>query len=225
MKKIIIISVIVVLAAGVTLYLIPWGGAESEVVKSKLKTEAPDNNTIETEVPVANFENLEGLYKAAMAEEIEEVTSEIMFNIDALQGTVGKFKAFEIELSKNSSTAELTVNIDVSSIYTANKMRDEGIRGEGFFEVEKYPTMAFHSETIEKTDTGYVAKGFINMMGIDKEIDVPFVFKGLVDNPETEIAVFEGNFVIDRTEFGMEHTASVGDEVSVNFYTELKKAK
>lgn len=224
MKKIIIISVVVVLAAGLTLYLIPWGGAESEVTKSKLKTEASADN-VETEVPAPVFENLNGLYKAAMTEEIEEVTSEIMFNVDALQGTVGKFKNFDIEFSKNEGSHELTVNIDVNSIYTANKMRDDGIKGEGFFEVEKYPNMVFHAENIEKTDTGYVAKGSINMMGVDNEIEVPFVFKGLVDDPETEIAVFEGNFVIDRTKFGMEHTASVGDEVSVNFYTELKKAK
>lgn len=224
MKKIITIAAVLIIIAGLTIYFIPWGAATSDVKKSKLKTE---NSTGENgETPTSQDINvLNGTYTASVKKGDNDVTSEIMFNVDALQGTIGKFKTFDIEFIKTETSSKLTVNIDVKSIYTANSMRDESLLGEGFFETDKYPDMIFFSETIAKSDTGYIAKGKMNMMGIEKDLDIPFVFKGIVDNPDEEIAVFEGNLAIDRTEFGMEHTASVGDDVSINFYTELKKEK
>jgi polyisoprenoid-binding protein YceI len=60
------------------------------------------------------------------------------------------------------------------------------------------------------------------MMGESKDLAFSFEYKGITENSKgLKVAIFEGTFEIDRTNFGMEHVVSVGDNVTINFYCEL----
>ena len=60
------------------------------------------------------------------------------------------------------------------------------------------------------------------MMGVSKDFSFPFNFLGTSTNLEnTDVAIFEGEFEIDRTQFGMTESAGIGNVVSVNFHTEM----
>ena len=60
------------------------------------------------------------------------------------------------------------------------------------------------------------------MMGESKDLAFTFEHKGITNNNKgVKVAIFEGTFEIDRTNFGMEHVVSVGDNVIINFYCEL----
>ena len=60
------------------------------------------------------------------------------------------------------------------------------------------------------------------MMGESKDLAFSFEHKGITKNSSGfKVAIFEGTFEIDRTNFGMEHVVSVGDDVAINFYCEL----
>lgn len=221
-KKVLLALIAVGIIAAIVLYLIPWGGAESEVKELEITKES---SKVESEagVEINDVTELNGVYTTF---DIDSATSELMFSIDALQGTVGKFKKFEVEYTAGNSLDEskIMVDIDVSSIYTANGMRDDAIRNEGFFEVVKFPSIVFNSTKVEFTDTAYLATGDIGMMGITEELLIPFAYKGKSQNNKgEEVAIFEGNFIFDRTKYGMEHTASVGDEVKVSFTVQLAK--
>lgn len=155
----------------------------------------------------------------------DPTSSEISFDIDGLKDTKGFFKDFDIifKVSDNDpEQAKLKVSINVNSINTENDIRDEELMSNDFFNTEKYPVIEFYSKGIKKIEGEYSTKGLLNMMGERKDLLFSFIHKGITSNSNGfKVAIFEGTFEIDRTNFGMEHVATVGDNVAINFYCEL----
>ena len=202
-------------------FLTPWGNAESVVEKSEVD---PSAETVETanDIVLNDMSEITGEYVSQ--ERLSKVTSEIMFHITGPQDATGSFKQFTINFNsdKDYKKASISVVIDPLSVYTANKMRDESIKGEGFFESKNFPEIIFNSSQIEIGDTSYTATGTLFMLGVEKEITVNFMYEGKGENEEgNPIIIFQGEFTLDRTEHGMEETAGIGNNVEVSFYTEL----
>ena len=151
--------------------------------------------------------------------------SEIAFSIDGLIDTKGFFKQFDILFKVSEITpkeAKFKVKIDVSSIFTNEEKRDKSLMSEEYFNTETYPFIVFKSKSIDKTENGYRVKGKLEMMGISKDFSFPFNFLGTSTNSENkDVAIFEGEFEIDRTQFGMSESAGIGNIVYVNFHTEM----
>src|SRR5690625_3106148 len=66
----------------------------------------------------------------------------------------GRFPAVEGEIvgdPNDLTTAQVNVTVDVSSIDTREKDRDDHLRSADFFEVDKYPQMTFKSTEIKRT--------------------------------------------------------------------------
>ncbi len=200
-----------------------WGQAESQLEKTEVQDNAPKVES-ESGVELSDMNNLTGTFKSEEGEDVK--SSEIAFFIDGIESTKGRYKKFDIDLTvpEDYTQSQLDVVIDAASIYTANRMRDEGLREKDFFNVAEYPQITFSSNEFLLGDTSYVANGTFNMMGTEKPLAVHFLYKGTGTNDNNqEIAVFEGKFVFDRTEHGMSETTSVGNIVEVKFYTELIK--
>ena len=215
-----VLAVMGLITIGVLL-LIPWGNAESELEKSVIEG---SYETIETDndIVLNDMSEITGTYISQ--ENLDKVTSEIMFHITGPQDATGSFKKFTIDFNSDSDykNASISVIIDPLSVYTANKMRDESIKGEGFFESENFPTIKFSSSQIQIGDTSYTATGTLFMLGVEKEITVNFMYEGKGKNEEGKpIIIFQGEFTLDRTEHGMIETAGIGNNVEVSFYTEL----
>ena len=96
---------------------------------------------------------------------------------------------------KNLAASKFDVTVDVASINTGNGMKNTHAKGEKWFNVEKYPTIAFTSSAITKTSNGYEAKGTLEMHGVKKEIIIPFTFTN---------NTFAGNFEINRMDFALD---------------------
>ena len=189
-----------------------WGNPESKLEK-----------TIVEEVKTQDFASILGTTWINNSD--DPTSSEISFDIDGLKDTKGFFKDFDIvfKVSDNDpNQAKIKVSINVNSINTDNDIRDEELMGNDFFNTEKYPLIEFYSKGIKKIDDKYTSKGIINMMGESKDLAFTFEHKGITNNNKgVKVAIFEGTFEIDRTNFGMEHVVSVGDNVIINFYCEL----
>ncbi len=189
-----------------------WGNPESKLEK-----------TIVEEVKTQDFASILGTTWINNSD--DPTSSEISFDIDGLKDTKGFFKDFDIvfKVSDNDpKQAKIKVSINVNSINTDNDIRDEELMGSDFFNTEKYPLIEFYSKGIKKIDDKYTSKGIINMMGESKDLAFTFEHKGITNNNKgVKVAIFEGTFEIDRTNFGMEHVVSVGDNVTINFYCEL----
>ena len=216
------LAAISLVAIGVV-FMIPWGNAESVVEKTEVD---PSAEKVETDNDIVLNDMSE--IKGNWVSQDNRVTRQIMFHITGPQDATGRFKRFTINFNSDSNytKASISVVIDPLSVFTANKMRDKSIKGEGFFESKDFPEIVFNSNQIAIGDTSYVALGTLSMLGVEKEIEVNFTYKGKGESEEgRNIIIFQGGFTLDRTEHGMVATTGIGNNVEVSFYAELAETK
>jgi polyisoprenoid-binding protein YceI len=115
---------------------------------------------------------------AASAKEsykFDQSGSTIDFSVHQFLGTTrGKFTNFSgrIELDReHPENSSVTAQIDVRSIDTRIKKRDDHLRSAEFFDVEKFPRITFKSRNVKRTgpQSGDIA-GDLTMHGITKPI-------------------------------------------------------
>jgi K(+)-stimulated pyrophosphate-energized sodium pump len=123
----------------------------------------------------------------------------------------------------DNGVANIDITIDPASVNTGNKKRDDHLKGEDFFNVEKYPVITFKSNEIVKTENGYIAKGKLTMLGVTKDVELPFVYLGTAETPwGTKAAAIEGELTINRNDFGLSYGPGVlGEDVTLDFSAEL----
>ena len=194
-----------------------WGGnPESKLNKTTLLEHPQKTNS--------SFDNILGT--TWINQKNDSSSSEVSFTIESSpKYTKGIFENFDIlfKVSEDDPTkSKLSVTIDVSSINTDNEMRDENLMDEDYFSLDNFPKISFQSNEIIKTDSSYIASGVIDMMGLQNELSFDFNFKGLGENNrQQKVAIFEGEFTLNRVKLGMPTVKSIGDQVDVKFYCEL----
>jgi len=124
----------------------------------------------------------------------------------------------------NLKTANFNVSVDVKTIDTDNGTRDEHLRSDSYFDVEKYPVITIKSTKINKTNKStagwYYFTGTLTMHGVTKTILFPFsaTVKG-------DSYLFEGKFELDRLAYGVGQNSSVmGKVVKVSLSVLAKKS-
>ncbi|HWY09803.1 MAG TPA: YceI family protein [Bacteroidia bacterium] len=89
-------------------------------------------------------------------------------------------------------SSKLFASIEASTIETGNNEMNAHAKEESVLNAQLFPIMSFESTVIKKMDTGYEATGKLNMKGITKEIQLPFVFRN---------DTFMGKFTIGAKDF------------------------
>lgn len=204
----------------VFIYFVPWGSAKSEVKKTEVEQTDSLIKSGSGKM-INNLDVVSGSYASNNTK--EKVTSEIFFQVEGMQETIGKFNDFIISFEGGEKKSVKAV-IQSSSLFTDNEYRDEHLMETDFFNVENFPTVEFNSSEVIVGDTSYVAKGELTFVGKKFPMDVPFTFigKGKYDDGK-EFAAFEGRFDFDRIKYGMAEDASIGNVAKVWFYAELVK--
>ncbi|MBI3450032.1 MAG: polyisoprenoid-binding protein [Acidobacteria bacterium] len=106
---------------------------------------------------------------------------------------------------KDLATAKIAVEIDPASINTDNSGRDESVRSAEFFDVEKFPKMAFESTSVVPTGATHAAvKGNLTLHGVTRPVELDVEILGFAADPWGGYrAAFEAKGVINRKDFGM----------------------
>lgn len=121
-------------------------------------------------------------------------------------GLFQKFDATVTSSKPDFSDAVFTLSVDVSSVNTEVKMRDDDLRSPNFFDVAKYPTMTFKSTSIANT-TGmkdrYKLTGNLTMHGITKSVTMDLWFRGIINDSmsKKDKAGFQITGILNRTDF------------------------
>ena len=120
------------------------------------------------------------------------------------------------------ATAHFDVQIDLTSVDSKDKDRDQTIRGTDIFDVAHYPTAHYITKTITKTATGFSATGSLTLRGVTK--DVPIDFQFVSTGPQAKL---DGTAKLKRLDFGVgqgdwKSTEWVADAVKINFSLQLK---
>lgn len=149
--------------------------------------------------------------------------------------TEGKFTKFEgtvLSDKPDFSDAKIDLTIDVNSINTEDKRRDDHLKAADFFDAAKYPTITFKSKSFKSLGKNkYKLVGDFTMHGVTKEIELDVTYKGTVEDPyKNTKAGFKLSGVIDRTQFGLVWTGKlaaggllVGNEINLDINIELIK--
>jgi polyisoprenoid-binding protein YceI len=152
--------------------------------------------------------------------------------VSTVRGTLGPISGTVDYDGKDVSTLKADITIDVTRINTGNESRDKDLRGDGFFEVGKYPTMKFKSKRVQPGTAGqFRLVGDLTMHGVTKEVTLD------VEGPSPAVKVQNGGLKvgatattkINRREFGLNYNsmieagAVVGDEVTVTIDIEINK--
>lgn len=154
---------------------------------------------------------------------------------NTISDVAGLFNAFESTVTASNadfSDAVFDLSVDVASIDTEIKMRDDHLRSPDFFEVEKFPKMTFKSTSIEKTETKnrFKLKGDLTLRGITKPVTLDVWFRGTIKDAQSgnEISGFQITGTINRLDFGVGTKfpeALISNEVAIKADGEYIKQK
>ena len=122
----------------------------------------------------------------------------------------------------NLANASFNVTVDAKTVDTDLEARDNHLRKEEYFDVEKYPKVSFRSTKITTTNKeGYLYMfGIITIKNTSKEISFPFK----QTNKDGGI-LFDGEFKLNRRDFGVGGKSfSMSDELNVELSIFAKKS-
>ena len=144
----------------------------------------------------------------------------------------GRFDRFDGTIEFDPKDPKATVvrgTIESASINTNHEKRDKHLRSADFFDVEKYPTLAFESTGVTDVngETGKLA-GNLTVHGVTKPVVLDVTFLGQGTDPWGNVrAGFTATLNIDRKDFGLNWNeiletggVLVGDEVAIRIDAE-----
>jgi polyisoprenoid-binding protein YceI len=150
--------------------------------------------------------------------------SEIHFSIKNFGintgGSLSGLKGRIIFDPSNLATSIFDVSVDVKTINTNIENRDEHLKGENYFDAEKYPLVIIKSSQINTVKPGvYSFAGTLTMHGITKNISFPFTA-----TPKGDDYLFSGDFEINRLDYSVgESSAILNKNVKVSLSVLAKK--
>jgi len=143
----------------------------------------------------------------------------------------GKFTKYPVTLDfspDNLAASKLDVTVEMTSLDTGDKERDDTLRGTDLFAVAKYPQAHFVSTQITKTASGYDAVGKLTLRGVSRDLHVPFTFRAANEQGKS-VGYLAGKTTLKRLDFGVgqgdwKSTESVGADVTVLYSVRLVPA-
>ncbi len=119
----------------------------------------------------------------------------------------GKFKEFSGTIvydDKDITKSSVVGTIKSTSLDTGVADRDNDLRSANFFEVEKYPEIAFRSTKVEKSDDGLMVTGMLTLKDATKEVKFPATVNGPIKDPWGNSRLgFSFGFEINRLDYGI----------------------
>jgi polyisoprenoid-binding protein YceI len=179
-----------------------------------------------------------GLTSVASANEtykFDSSGSAIGFTVHQFLGTThGKFTSFSGKIDvdrEHPENSSVTAQIDVRSIDTHIKKRDDHLRGPEFFNVEKFPQMTFRSRSVKRTgpQSGDIL-GDLTMHGVTRPITLHVkLVTPINETNRTRWAVTTEP--ISRRDFnlmfasGAEAVSGISQTVAINIEIEAKRTQ
>ena len=156
----------------------------------------------------------------------DKMHSKLTFTVThlAVSDVDGLFKNFDATITASKpdfSDAVFELTADATTINTDVEMRDNDLKGDGWFDVQKYPTLTFKSTSLVKSGTNkYTLKGNLTMHGVTKPVTMELVYRGTITNPmsKKQDAGFKLTGTLKRSDFGIGPkypSAIVSDEVEI----------
>ena len=125
-----------------------------------------------------------------------------------------------------NSSAEAV--IEMASITTNTRLRDDDLRSTNFFAVAAFPTMTFKSKDWKRTGSDtYAVTGDLTIKNVKKEIELKIVSRGFGPGMNgATISGWEISVALDRRDYNVAADQSlIGNTVDVLIYVEANLRK
>ena len=144
-------------------------------------------------------------------------------------GYFSKVKGVIIVDRDHITNSSVEAIIDVASITTNTKMRDDDLRSTNFFAADQFPSMTFKSESWKSTgDNTYDVTGVLTIKNVAKEVVLQVTSLGFGPGMKgAAISGWEAKLTLDRRDFGIAADQGlIGNsvEVVINVEADLQKA-
>lgn len=131
----------------------------------------------------------------------------------------------------NGEIREAEGTIQVKSINTGVKQRDDHLRTPDFFDAASFRVITFKTKGVEKSGAQTVLIADFTMRGITKELRLPVKLSGPIKDPQGNIRIgLEAKTNLNRKDYGINYsgalesgTAMVGEDVSLEINAEAIK--
>jgi polyisoprenoid-binding protein YceI len=145
------------------------------------------------------------------------------FGISNVKGGFDKLDGSVAGDPKAPASLVPEITIQATSVNTNSEKRDEHLRTADFFDVAKFPTIAFKSEKTEVRQGKLFLEGTLTLHGVSKKVEIPYEANGPVVDPYKNTRIgLEGSFTLKRSDYGMtSFPGVVGDDVMVDISAEF----
>lgn len=167
---------------------------------------------------------------------IDKSHSNVKFSVSHLvvSEVEGSFKNFDgtLETSKaDLSDAKINFTVDVNSINTDNDYRDKHLKGDDFFNAEKFPQMKFESTSLKSVGGNkYKLNGNLTIRDVTKPVSFDVTYGGTASMGGKQKAGFKAKGSINRFDYNLKWSATteaggmvVGKDVEITINAELNK--
>jgi polyisoprenoid-binding protein YceI len=148
--------------------------------------------------------------------------------ISTVRGTFTKLSGTAHYASADAKSDSVEVTIEPASVDTRVEMRDNDLRSDHFFDVQKYPSMTFRSTKVESAGADKLKiTGDLTIKGVTKPVmlDVEGPSKPVDDGHGHLHMGISASGTLNRTDFGMTgYQGVVGNEVKLTIDAELVQA-
>jgi polyisoprenoid-binding protein YceI len=183
---------------------------------------------------IAAFMLVAGFATAQATWKVDKGHSNIQFTVihNLIAEVNGQFKEFDGTIvSEGDSFKGTNVEfiIKTASISTGIENRDNHLKGEDFFDAEKFPDIKFKG-ILQREDGVYTLVGDLTMRDVTKKVTFDVTYRGSVDTGKGIRAGFRVNGKINRLDYGVKWSNKlasgelvVADEVELICRLELIK--
>ena len=140
----------------------------------------------------------------------------------------GKFTRFPVALDASADGAtvsKLDVTVDMTTLDSSDKDRDDTLRGPDLFSVSKFPKAHFIATQFTKTANGFDALGKLTLRDVTRDQHVQFTLRSV--NEQGHPALYlTGKATVHRLDYGVgqgdwKSTEWVGADVTVSYNVRL----
>ena len=142
--------------------------------------------------------------------------SAISFKIKNLgiytNGTIGGLQADMHFKPADPSASTIAASVNMHTLTTGNSSRDEHLKSEDFFDLERYPAMKLQSVAIKhNSGNNYTGKFNLTIKDKTRPVEIPFT---CIEKGSNQ--TFNGTFKINRRDFGVGSNSMIlSDEVII----------
>ena len=172
---------------------------------------------------------------AADTYKIDPAHTSISFSVRhlSISNVKGQFRQFSgaIVLDDGKLT-QAGGTIQVKSVDTGVKERDDHLRTADFFDAAQYPTIIFQTKRVEKGDGGgIILIADFTMRGVTKELQLPAKLAGPVKDRSGNMRIgMEAKTKLNRKDYGINYrelmetgVLAVGEEIEIEINAEAIK--